>query len=169
MRVILVLISSVSTHEIVECIYKPVLTDIIREVVSLEIVQKDVILFVKNVANLSTLIKTGSNCKDLISSMRDHFSSTRSFLCAYSHIMITLNPKLEVTSSLHHFIVGVFILRISLHVMEVLPQIAAANSQNHVENVGSDDDTYTSTQRQKPLVTCSTHCQTCYKDAGHDG
>jgi hypothetical protein len=145
MGIILILVPSVSAHKIIEGIYEPVLAGVICEVVSLEIVQKDVVLFVKNVANLSTLIKAGSNCKDLISSMSDHFSSTRSFLRAYGHIMITLYPKFEVTSSLHHFIVSVFVLRISLHVVEVFPQIAAADAQNHVNDIGSDDDTDTST------------------------
>jgi hypothetical protein len=166
MGIILVFVPSVSAHKIIEGIYELVLTGIIREVVSLEIVQKDVILFVKNVADLSTLVKTGSDCKDFISSMSDHFSS---ILAACGHIMITLYPKFEVTSSLHHFIVSGFVLRISLHVVEVFPQIAAADAQNHVKDIGSDDDTDTYTHLEELFITCCTHCQTDDKDTGHDG
>jgi hypothetical protein len=68
--------------------------------------------------------------------MCNYLSAGSSVLGANSYIMIALNPEAEKPSAPHHLIVGLLIVRISFHVVQVISEIAAAKPQDKVEDIG---------------------------------
>ena len=60
--------------------------------------------------------------------MGDYLSSACSVLSAHCYIVVALNPEMEVPVSLPHFLVGLYVLLVKLHVCDVGSNFGAAES-----------------------------------------
>lgn len=114
---------------------------------------ENVVLYIEDASDLPTLIKAGRHMKDLVSCMRHYFATSGSFLCANSDIMIAFYPKSKETSSLNHFIVCLFIVSISLHILDILPQVTTAKSKDKVKDIGSNEEANASANRDELFVS----------------
>lgn len=108
--IILMSISSVSGNKWAISCTELILTSLVWKVESLQVLHKYIFCYFFYSCNVTTLIlRLGWN-EILCCSMSHHFLSPCSVLGTYCFVMVTLNPKYKVSSSLYHFFIYLLII-----------------------------------------------------------
>ena len=126
MRIVLIDISSVSSDKTVESIHKIVLTLIISEVESFEVMNENMAGHILDAGDLPTLIDGVRYAEDFVGSVGDYFSASGAVFSPNSHIMVALYPKAEEAFACSHLVVGLLVVVKPFHVVDVVLDIAAA-------------------------------------------
>lgn len=105
----LMCISFVSGHEVIVGILNHRMTSGIAEVHFFLVVHKNILLDVLDSLDVTTLVSADRRIEILVGSMGDNFISLFAFLpCGLVVIAFDVEP--EVTPSVDHFVVGLFVL-----------------------------------------------------------
>ena len=141
MLVALVYISSVYSYEVIESCPEYVITAIVTEIVPFEVMKKNKTLYIINTLKRSTFINSLRDCKFLSCSMCYNFSPPScSPSTATSYVVIALYPEGEITSSFYHFVIGLLIVIILFHVLDVILDFTTAAGNNQVNNISKKYD-----------------------------
>jgi hypothetical protein len=68
-----------------------------------------------------------------------HFLLTGPVLCFYCAVVVALDPELEISSSQHHCVIGLFVIIEFLKIRYIAPDITAANRNYQVDDIPSND------------------------------
>jgi hypothetical protein len=123
MTVTLMLISSISTHKAIISHCKHVLASWVGKVKLFHVINENVFPQIGYAGYISTLI-VGFFGKIILSCCVGHnFFPSRAVFSVNCSIMIALNPKVEIPSSLHHFGISLLILMKLSKVGNITPNI----------------------------------------------
>jgi hypothetical protein len=132
LSVVLVLISSVSAYKGVVGGIEPVFTEFIGEVESFEVFDKDIFCDFFDSGDITTLIDGLSGEEVFSGCVSDYLFPPSAIFRFDSPVMVALDPKMEVASSLDHFIVGLFVVIELFKVGDVAPNLTATNRYDQV-------------------------------------
>ena len=68
-----------------------------------------------------------------------HFLLTGAFLCFYCAVVVAFDPELEIPSSQHHCVIGLFVIIEFLQSRYIAPDITAAKRNYQVDDIPSND------------------------------
>jgi hypothetical protein len=135
MRVVLIHVSGVPTHEVVEGRNEPALTGIICEIVPLEVVEKDVTGHIADAGDFSAFVSCFRWSEYFSGCMGDYFPPAGPILGADSNIVIALYPEPEESLSSDHLIVSSLKIIKLLGVLNIVLDVTAAASDDEVDQV----------------------------------
>ena len=146
-------ITCISTDEAIEGSNKFLLACIIIEVVPFQVVNEDMAGNILNALNLATFVQTLPHIKDLSRSVSNYLSGMRSMSIVVSLVVIALDPKLEISLSLNHFVINLLISVKRLHIVNVVLYITCTADQAEVNNINTSQHSKCHSYSQKGLKT----------------
>ena len=146
-------ITCVSTDKTIEGSNEGLLTCIVVEVVPFQVMNEYMAGNILNALNLPTFVQTLPHIKDLSCSMSDNLSGMRPISIVVSLVVIALDPKLEISLSLNHFVINLLISVKRLHIVNVVLYITCTADQAEVNNINTSQHSKCHSYSQKGLKT----------------
>ena len=153
-------IPCIPVNKIVEGSNESILANVICKVVAFQIVDKNVVFDVFDASYLSTFVKAGWDLICFCGCMGHNSFHCSSIFCFNYSIMIALNPEDKESFALDHLIVGLLILRIRFHVVDVNSEVAATDRQHKVNQICNNDDDSSCNDSQKIFIPNSSYNKT---------
>ncbi len=129
-------ISAVHGDKSVEGGDKPVLAEVVCEVIPLQVVEEGPIWVFVNARNFSAFI-CALGSENFFGGVSDNFSALSAIFGVVSDVVVALDVEVEVSFPLNHLFVGAFVLFQPFCVLDIFLDIAAAAPGNQIHQIGA--------------------------------